>query len=408
MFLGTLHKYTQQSKNKKSTTMKCPVDFVGILFRSRGEVDLSDFVGGRDDETCVSRKNYRGCVDYFSEGADVKSDRGTTALVLAASRGHVKCAEKLLDEGADVNYMTSSGERPLTFAAERGHADIVELFIGTGADINSTDMNGLTALFKAVKYGQERCVEILLNAGANVNAANKYEETPLMNSIMGGQLKCAELLFKAGADMNKANSLGQPPLLKAVFNASFLDILIKGGADVNISDKHGNTALILASGANELRCVQMLLKAGAHVNRKNMDGHNALTYSVFHGSSPEVVNVLFAAGETVDRKFVVRRGIYSETVPCKDIPTHITEPAQDRTLFGMCRNTIRSHLLHLDPHTNLLGRIPQLGLPSLLNRYLLHDALTEIQDVEDVRSTHFVNRMQDQNKIFTYVEPFLL
>ena len=359
--------------------MKCPaVDFVRILFRSKGDMALKDFVGGRDDETCVNRKNYRGCLDCLKEVAiNLESDRGTRALVLATSRDHTECVKKLLDAGADVNFMTQSGERPLTFAAERGRPEIVELFIASGALVNSTNMNGFTALCKAAKYGQERCVEILLKAGAHVNTSNKYGETPLMHSISTGQLKCAKLLIKAGADMNKSNSWGQPILTQVAFNAICLDMLIKGGSDVNIADNLGNTALILASEVSELKCVKILLKAGANVNRTNLDGHNALMCSILSGNSPEVVNLLFGAGEMVDGNFVVRRSVVRDTVYRKAVPEYLIETVQDITLLGKCRNTIRKHLLHLDPHTHLLGRIPQLGLPSLLNRYLLYNASAE-------------------------------
>ena len=43
-------------------------------------------------------------------------------------------------------------------------------------------------------------------------------------------------------------------------------ILIKAGADVNIVDKRGNTALILAEFSARGTCVDLLIKAGAGVN----------------------------------------------------------------------------------------------------------------------------------------------
>ena len=38
---------------------------------------------------------------------------------------------------------------------------------------------------------------------------------------------------------------------------------------------------------------------------------------------------------------------------------------------------IREHLLHLDPHTHLFGRVPRLGLPAALTDYLLFNILIE-------------------------------
>ena len=42
-------------------------------------------------------------------------------------------------------------------------------------------------------------------------------------------------------------------------------------------------------------------------------------------------------------------------------------------LKHLCREAIRKHLIDVDPHEHLFGRIPELGLPSLVTEYLLYD-----------------------------------
>ena len=39
----------------------------------------------------------------------------------------------------------------------------------------------------------------------------------------------------------------------------------------------------------------------------------------------------------------------------------------------MCREAIRKHLIDVRPHINLFERVPWLGLPQLLQSYLLYD-----------------------------------
>ena len=51
-----------------------------------------------------------------------------------------------------------------------------------------------------------------------------------------------------------------------------LDLLIKSGADVNITDDVNNTALMFC---NTNGCIKLLLEAGADVNMKNSSGHTA-------------------------------------------------------------------------------------------------------------------------------------
>ena len=49
-------------------------------------------------------------------------------------------------------------------------------------------------------------------------------------------------------------------------------------------------------------------------------------------------------------------------------------------LKHLCRETIRKHLLQLDPHENLFHRVPRLGLPALLQRYLLYNQTLDDDD----------------------------
>ena len=61
-------------------------------------------------------------------------------------------------------------------------------------------------------------------------------------------------------------------------------------------------------------------------------------------------------------------------------------------LKHICREAIRKHLLELDPHQHLFGRIPKLGLSSVLMNYLLYgesldDDVLDDDDV-DVKLRH--------------------
>ena len=42
-------------------------------------------------------------------------------------------------------------------------------------------------------------------------------------------------------------------------------------------------------------------------------------------------------------------------------------------LSHLCREAIRNHLLDIDRHENLFVRVPRLGLPPVLNDYLLYN-----------------------------------
>ena len=116
--------------------------------------------------------------------------------------------------------------------------------------------------------------------------------------------KIMKLLLDGGADVNRPHPDSDTiPLVRSAYFRAFksVDVLIKAGADVNILDKDGDSALINAVSTpddiefdyvpdddgsendNREKCVKLLLQAGADVNISNRTGITALIYSVDEG-----------------------------------------------------------------------------------------------------------------------------
>jgi ankyrin repeat protein len=71
--------------------------------------------------------------------------------------------------------------------------------------------------------------------------------------------------------------------------------LIEKGADVNVVDEYGATALYWASYKGHSEIVKILIEAGADVNVVNRDGETALYWTSSWGYS-EIVKILKEAG----------------------------------------------------------------------------------------------------------------
>ena len=83
--------------------------------------------------------------------------------------------------------------------------------------------------------------------------------------------------------------------------------------------------------------------------------------------------LLYAAGETLDGPTVNADHVIYDGVIITNIPKYFTELKQNLDLKHLCREAIRKHLIDLYLHKHLFGRIPQLGLPSIMAEYLLYD-----------------------------------
>ena len=65
---------------------------------------------------------------------NARNEHGMTALMRAASHGHVKVVRVLLEHGADPNVRRNDNFTALSLAAFFGHAEIVETLMRHGAN----------------------------------------------------------------------------------------------------------------------------------------------------------------------------------------------------------------------------------------------------------------------------------
>lgn len=129
-----------------------------------------------------------------------------SSLLAAAEAGDAKHIQKMLDQGADVNYRDISKETPLMWAARRGHTACVEELLGSGAQVDAANSSAETALSLAAENGHTECARALISAGADVNQHDKTGKTPLMKAI--GFQSTLECLIAAGADIHATTGLG--------------------------------------------------------------------------------------------------------------------------------------------------------------------------------------------------------
>ncbi len=107
---------------------------------------------------------------------ELRNPKDESPLMLAAIKGQLALAERLIARGADIN---KTGWTPLHYAATGGHLRLIRLLLEHHAYIDAESPNGTTPLMMAAQYGTADAVRLLLEEGADPTLRNQKKLTAL-------------------------------------------------------------------------------------------------------------------------------------------------------------------------------------------------------------------------------------
>ena len=157
---------------------------------------------------------------------------------------------------------------------------VVGNLIYRGMDPNTPTEKGEPALVFAVRSGAPKTVAYLLKQpGIQIDAANMADETALMLAANANDLASANLLIEAGASVNRPN---WTPLHYAASkgHTAMMRLLIENDAYVDAESPNGTTPLMMAAYYASPNAVKLMLEEGADPLLKNQDGQTALNMAL--------------------------------------------------------------------------------------------------------------------------------
>jgi ankyrin len=248
---------------------------------------------------------------------DQQDDEGMTALCLAAAETRASKPKKsiyttatmetLIQGGADLEKPDRCGWTPLHHAS-MSKAKIATLFVITllfhGADVNvKTAKEGWTALHNASECGRAETVEALFEAEANIDEQNEEGSTALQLAAMSASGSSrVRALLNYRADVNIKDGIGRTAMHYAVELGSeiTLKLILGSGAGVNEQDHEGLTALHLAcESISDISKVHILTSHGANADIKDKAGRTALYCAASAENEPAVRSLLHYGASAV-------------------------------------------------------------------------------------------------------------
>ncbi|XP_076235051.1 uncharacterized protein LOC143179622 [Calliopsis andreniformis] len=205
-----------------------------------------------------------------SAAAGAADKDGLTALHCAASRGHARCVEALVNLcGAHPDHVDDNGCSALHYAATLGHADATALILKLGADPNRQDRKGRTPALCAAAKGQLETLKILAQHGGSLYARTVRGTGVAHEAVASGRIELIKWLAKKRpSTLDVATHDGKTPLHVAALHGHLdaCKVLLDNGARINavLRTSKGNlmTALDAALYRGHRDCAKLIQMHG--------------------------------------------------------------------------------------------------------------------------------------------------
>ncbi|XP_026179916.1 ankyrin repeat and SOCS box protein 16 isoform X2 [Mastacembelus armatus] len=327
----------------------------------------------------AASRGHTGCVEeLLFRGAEVNADPGgSTALHDACIGGHAVCVQLLLSHGADPEILAADGSAPLHLCTSAQSFQCAELLLDGGAEVNVRMRESrLTPLHVAARRGLEEHVALFLSHGADVLATNREGETPLNTACSGADrpseagryLRVIQKLLDARADPRTAGRKQHTPLHNACANCSprIVDILLQHGAKADAANCAEYTPMDCVLQVVEdypdqqpEAIVRSLLNHGARpVSPKS------LKQCIFSSATLEVILNSYTSVPSCEWLDSLSAEIYEKHRPFFDLVRQWR--GQPRSLQHLCRCALRLHL-----GAQCYAAVSKLDIPSSVKDYLL-------------------------------------
>lgn len=191
-----------------------------------------------------------------------------------AFHGDIKNVRKCIKNNADLNLLDEEGYSALHWAIQEGYQEIVRLLIESGADLEKKNIEGFSPLHIALLDNQTDIAIDLINQGISLDIDNSGYSALHVVSSKTGNSKILKRLCIEKKYLNKfdQNGEGYTPLHYAAQEnkVKCINVLIEAGANVNIETKEGFTPLHIAAGEGHVKAVEALIKGKANVEAENV------------------------------------------------------------------------------------------------------------------------------------------
>jgi len=153
--------------------------------------------------------NLADCLLKNGANVSAENEKGIPAIIYAAGFGNSEILELLIENGANVNATNYEDQTVLQFmiasafsSIHPNYTELVRKVINKGAYVNAVDSTGDTSLLWAARSGHLDIVKMLIDYEATIDATNYQGYTPLLWAAQNKHFDSAQYLVEKGANVH--------------------------------------------------------------------------------------------------------------------------------------------------------------------------------------------------------------
>ena len=268
-------------------------------------------------------------------------------------------------------------EQLLSRCKEGSEVELVEEFIHVGGDVNGTNVHKMTLLMAASIVNSCDAMSMLLEHGANIFQKDKKRMNALMHASLAGNKACAQVLLAACNldEMNVVTALGARDkwgnsAMALAARRGFTDVvelLLEAGARIDRPNRFSETPLFQAVASSHLSSVKLLVEAGADLERADIYG-----------------NTILSMAET-EKRWDTEKTVHEYLVEMQEIPTFCHLPMRwvEKRYLNRLRKASTSEIQSIltnvvPPHCDLMH-----NASSLMRKALVYGQQHQHLDIYD-------------------------
>lgn len=300
-----------------------------------------------------------------------------TPLMEAIQCKNTAVVDLLLSDGADPCIRCESVTMTTTalhLAVKVQSMDVCQKLLKAGCSIDSYDKDGFTSLHLAASKGNLEIVKLLIDVGAKVKNLTLKDDNLLHLAIGSKSKELIQYILEYNLiDISSQNAFQWSPLMLAarIDTPWPTALLVKHGAPLNARDMNGETALLHAVYFGSEHNAAILIAHGADMNISDRGGCTPLYWCIFNGRI-RTLQLLLLAGASLTMAEFLRYPCNVSTMRDerlkKWVERHLTCPSR---LENLARLSIRKSICQKSTGKDIAPHLNSLPLPVPLKRFLL-------------------------------------